>query len=174
VAAFNELMFRRAPLRRLDELQPVGKFFHPLDSIGQWNLLYGPKGFLQYQFAVSDKHPHVIEEAVALVGDFRIPSFVSVLKRFGPGNNGLLSFPIAGWTLAVDFPIGSPILPKLVRALDNVVVNAGGRIYLAKDSSARGEEVHHMYPRIHEFKAIRDRVDPDRVFQSDLSRRLDI
>jgi decaprenylphospho-beta-D-ribofuranose 2-oxidase len=174
VTAFNEMWFRKAPKVRLGELQHVGAFFHPLDGVSDWNLLYGPNGFLQYQFAVSDLHGGVVREAIDLVCAARVPSFVSVLKRFGPGDDGPLSFPIAGWTLALDFPTGPAALPTLVDALDEVVLNAGGRVYLAKDSRARPEHVHKMYPRIPELQSVRDRIDPDRVLQSDLSRRLDI
>ena len=119
-------------------------------------------------------HGEVVREAIDLVCAARVPSFVSVLKRFGPGDDGPLSFPIAGWTLALDFPVGPAALPTLVDALDEVVLNAGGRVYLAKDSRARPEHVHKMYPRIPELQSVRDRIDPDRVLQSDLSRRLDI
>lgn len=174
VTAFNELWFRRVPKLRLGELQHVGTFFHPLDGVTDWNLLYGPNGFVQHQFAVSDLHGDVVRQAIDLVATARVPSFVSVLKRFGPGDEGPLSFPIAGWTLALDFPIGPPTLPGLVDALDELVLNAGGRVYLAKDARARAEQVHKMYPRIPELQAVRDRVDPDRVLQSDLSRRLEI
>jgi decaprenylphospho-beta-D-ribofuranose 2-oxidase len=174
VTAFNEMWFRRAPKARLDELQHIGTFFHPLDGVTDWNLLYGPNGFLQYQFAVSDQHGDVVQEAVDLVRTARVPSFVAVLKRFGPGDEGPLSFPIAGWTLALDFPVGPAALPDLVEALDDLVLNAGGRVYLAKDSRAHPEQVHKMYPRIPELQSVRDRIDPDRVLQSDLSLRLDI
>jgi decaprenylphospho-beta-D-ribofuranose 2-oxidase len=174
VTAFNELWFRRAPKVRLDELQHIGTFFHPLDGVSDWNLLYGPNGFLQYQFAVSDRHGDVVHQAIDLVCAARVPSFVAVLKRFGPGDDGPLSFPIAGWTLALDFPVGPAALPALVEALDDIVLNAGGRVYLAKDSRARADQVHKMYPRIPELQSVRDRIDPDRVLQSDLSLRLDI
>jgi decaprenylphospho-beta-D-ribofuranose 2-oxidase len=142
--------------------------------VTDWNLLYGPNGFLQYQFAVGDDHGHAVHEAIELVGAARAPSFVSVLKRFGPGNKGLLSFPIAGWTLALDFPIGSPTLPALVAALDEIVVNAGGRVYLAKDSRVPAALLHQMYPRIPEFQSVRNRIDPEGILQSDMSRRLEI
>jgi decaprenylphospho-beta-D-ribofuranose 2-oxidase len=174
VTAFNELWFRRAPRERLDEVQHIGTFFHPLDGIGEWNLLYGPNGFLQYQFAVSDAHEGVVPEAIDLVREARVPSFVAVLKRFGPGNVGPLSFPIAGWTLALDFPIGSPALPGLVEQLDELVDEAGGRVYLAKDSRVPAARLHHMYPRIPDLQSVRDRIDPDGILQSDLSRRLNL
>ncbi len=174
VTAFNELWFRRAPRSRSDELQHIGTFFHPLDGLGDWNLLYGPNGFLQYQFAVSDDHGNAVHEAIDLVCGARAPSFVSVLKRFGPGNDGPLSFPIAGWTLALDFPVGSPSLQPLVEALDEIVINAGGRVYLAKDSRVPAELLHRMYPRLPDLQSVRRRIDPGGLLQSDLSRRLSI
>jgi decaprenylphospho-beta-D-ribofuranose 2-oxidase len=174
VTAFNELWFRRAPRERLHEVQHIGTFFHPLDGVADWNLLYGPYGFLQYQFAVGDAHGDVVAEAIDLVRTARVPSFVAVLKRFGPGNIGPLSFPIAGWTLALDFPVGSSGLPGLVRALDEIVDQAGGRVYLAKDSRVPAARLHHMYPRIPDLQSVRRRIDPDGVMQSDLSRRLDL
>jgi decaprenylphospho-beta-D-ribofuranose 2-oxidase len=174
VAAFNEVWFRRAPQKRSDELQHIGTFFHPLDGVVGWNLLYGPSGFLQYQFAVGDNHGSVVREAIDLIRTARVPSFLAVLKRFGPGNQGPLSFPISGWTLALDFPVGPPALPTLVEDLDAIVDTAGGRVYLAKDSRVRPERLHHMYPRLPQLQAVRQRIDPDGILQSDLSRRLDI
>ena len=174
VTAFNELWFRRAPKSRTDELQHVGTFFHPLDGIGDWNLLYGPEGFLQYQFAVGDDHRNAVHEAIDRVCAARAPSFVSVLKRFGPGNEGPLSFPMAGWTLALDFPLGSPSLRPLVEALDDIVIKAGGRVYLAKDSRIPADLFHGMYPRLPELQAVRRRIDPDGVLRSDLSCRLNL
>jgi decaprenylphospho-beta-D-ribofuranose 2-oxidase len=174
VAAFNELWYLRAPKAKSDELQHISTFFHPLDGVADWNLLYGANGFLQYQFAVSDAHGDVVREAIDLVCAARAPSFFAVLKRFGPGNVGPLSFPIAGWTLALDFPVGPPALPALVESLDQIVDNAGGRVYLAKDSRVPPARLHHMYPRIPELQSVRKRIDPDGILHSDLSLRLNL
>jgi decaprenylphospho-beta-D-ribofuranose 2-oxidase len=96
-----------------------------------------------------------------------------VLKRFGPGNHGPLSFPLQGWTLALDVP-PHPQLGPLLRELDDRVTDLGGRVYLAKDSRLSPRTFARMYPRLDEFRHVRARVDPDGVFCSDLSRRLQI
>jgi decaprenylphospho-beta-D-ribofuranose 2-oxidase len=174
VSAFNELWFAKAPRRREGAIHSLGSFFHPLDGIVNWNLLYGPGGFVQYQFVVSDARADVIHEAVARMSASGVSSFFAVLKRFGPGDPGPLSFPTAGWTLALDFPLGPPALRPLLDGLDHLVAEAGGRVYLAKDSRLSAEMLHHMYSRIEELAAVRRRVDPSGMLRSDLSRRLGI
>jgi decaprenylphospho-beta-D-ribofuranose 2-oxidase len=174
VQAFNALWFRKSPKRKCGAIVPLTSFFYPLDGINEWNLLYGRRGFVQYQFVVGPQHADVVRAAVGMMGPAGIPSSLAVLKRFGPGDPGPLSFPIEGWTLALDFPAGLPGLPPLLDRLDELVVGVGGRIYLAKDARLRPELLRAMYPRIGELEAVRDRVDPDHVLQSDLSRRLGI
>ena len=100
-------------------------------------------------------------------------SALNVLKRFGEGNQAPLSFPMPGWTLCVDIPVG-PGLGALCDELDQLVLAAGGRHYLAKESRTTPEAIRRGYPRFDEWRKVRDAVDPDNVFASDMSRRLEL
>jgi decaprenylphospho-beta-D-ribofuranose 2-oxidase len=172
VAAFNEAWFRRAPVRRVGEIQGIGAFFHPLDLVGSWNRLYGSRGMVQYQFVVPFGQEDAMRTVVERLSASGAASFLAVLKRFGAANPAPLSFPQAGWTLALDVPGASRGLGDLLHGLDRIVLDAGGRHYFAKDSHMTPESVRRGYPRLDEWKAIRDEVDPLAVWQSDLGRRL--
>ena len=173
VRALNEAWFRGSTTS-VGSLHPLAGFFHPLDGVGDWNLLYGPAGFVQYQFAVPPERGDLVGEAVGAIASSGIPSFLAVLKRFGPGTPGPLSFSQEGWTLALDFPLGPSGLPALLDSLDEAVAHAGGRVYLAKDARLRPELLPVMYPRLRDMNAVCRRVDPEGVLASDLSRRLGI
>ena len=138
----------------------MATYFHPLDGIGGWNVLYGPDGFVQYQFAVPLERGDVVEDAVEAIAASGIPAFLAVLKRFGPGTPGPLSFAQSGWTLALDFPIGPAGLSTLLDSLDEKVAAAGGRIYLAKDARLRPDLMPVMYPRLAEMAAVCRRSTP--------------
>jgi decaprenylphospho-beta-D-ribofuranose 2-oxidase len=172
VAAFNEFWFRKAPEHQVGRAHTISSFFHPLDGVGAWNRLYGPRGFLQYQFVVPDHQADTVRRVIERITAVKLASFLAVLKRFGPGDPGPLSFPQPGWTLALDLPVGNHALDGLLDALDEEVIAAGGRVYLAKDSRVSPAAFRAMYPRLDEWQAVRNRVDPDGVLRSDLGRRL--
>lgn len=172
VAAFNELWFRKAPRLRQSELQSIPAYFHPLDLVGDWNRVYGRSGFLQYQFVVPTGAEATLRIVIERISAARLPIFLTVLKRFGPGNPGMLSFPTAGWTLAIDVPAACPGLSPLLLGLDRLVLDAGGRHYLAKDFQTTPEAIRRGYPQLDRWLEVRRRVDPTCLWNSDLSRRL--
>lgn len=168
----GEVWYRKSGTYR-DKVQNLTQFYHPLDMFGEWNRVYGPAGFLQYQFVVPTD---AVEEFKRIIVDIQRSghySFLNVFKLFGPGNRAPLSFPIPGWNVCVDFPI-APGLNEFVVELDRRVLEFGGRLYTAKDSRTTAETFHAMYPRIDEWIAVRRRVDPDGVFVSDMARRLEL
>ena len=171
---FDALWYAKAPATPRDGLERLEAFFHPLDGVRHWNRFYGPGGFLQYQFVVPDGREDLVERAlrdIAAAG----PAFLGVLKRFGPSDAAPLSFPRPGWTLAVDIPAPRRDANRLVRTLDKLdegVALAGGAVYLVKDARGRPDLIPAMYPHLPRWQAVRDRLDPERRFASDLSRRM--
>jgi decaprenylphospho-beta-D-ribofuranose 2-oxidase len=173
VAAFNEAYFRRAPREERGRLVGLAPFFFPLDFVRGWNRMYGSRGFLQYQFVVPFGAQEALREAIERLAGSGAASFLAVLKRLGRGR-GLLSFPVEGWTLALDIPAAAPGLPVLLDGLDELVAEAGGRVYLSKDSRLRPDVLRAMYPKLGEWDSIRARLDPEGAMRSDLARRLSL
>ncbi|GAA4688833.1 FAD-binding oxidoreductase [Pseudonocardia yuanmonensis] len=169
---FSELWYRKSPTK-LGAIQNITQFLHPLDIAGEWNRGYGPHGFLQYQFVVPLERGDVIRTVLERMTEAGQVSALNVLKRFGEGNRAPLSFPKPGWTLCVDIPIG-PGLNELCDELDRIVLDAGGRHYLAKESRTTPEAIRRGYPRLEEWRKVRAAVDPAGVFASDLARRLEL
>jgi decaprenylphospho-beta-D-ribofuranose 2-oxidase len=170
----NAAWYLKAPKHRERELQTISQFFHPLDGIRNWNRAYGPGGFRQYQYVVPFGAEAAVRRSFEMISAHRAPSFVTVLKRFGRGDPGMLSFPGEGWTLALDFPARTRGLGPLLDELDKLVVAQGGRVYLAKDSRVSAATLEEMYPRLPEFRKIRAVLDPAGILASDLSRRLNL
>lgn len=172
VQAFNQAYFRSAPRHKVGEITSMGSFFHPLDAIANWNRLYGRHGFFQYQFVVPFGQEDALRRAVELVSGHGAASFLAVLKRFGSGDAAMLGFPIPGWTLTMDLPAQADGLSHLINDLDDLVIGAGGRIYLAKDAVSKPEVITAGYPELARWREIRERVDPEQIWISDLARRL--
>jgi decaprenylphospho-beta-D-ribofuranose 2-oxidase len=174
-STFNRLYFSVQGGRGAPFVADFNRFFYPLDAVGRWNRAYGKRGFVQYQclvpLAESARGLARLQEALA---ESRQPCFLAVLKRFGPGGSGLLSFPAPGYTLALDFPVRGEGLFALLRRFDDIVLEHGGRVYLAKDACLDPEKFRLMYPRFPEWLEIKRRVDPGDRFRSELSRRLGI
>jgi decaprenylphospho-beta-D-ribofuranose 2-oxidase len=171
VRAYNELRFRRAPRRERGKLEEYGAHMFPLDTLNAWPRLYGRPGFVQYQFAVPRGQEHVLAEVIELLRGARIPCFLAVLKDLGAANDAFLSFPLRGWTLALDLPRTASGLDAALDRCDELVAAAGGRVYLTKDVRLRSRMLPAMYPRLHEWRHVRDRVDPERRWRSDLALR---
>src|SRR6185295_2727811 len=140
-------------------------FFFPLDRIGHWNRMYGKRGFVQYQCVLP---PGEAQKSLQLLLEesrrSRRPSFLAVLKRFGKEGAGLLSFPMPGYTLTMDFPVSDEGLFPFLDRLDDIVVKHGGRVYLAKDARMRAESFHNMYSRFDDWLTIKRFLDPNNRF----------
>jgi decaprenylphospho-beta-D-ribofuranose 2-oxidase len=174
VTAFNELYFRRIPKQGRHRVESYGRFLYPLDGIHHWNRIYGKAGFHQFQCAVPYvEGPTALRRLLQATAASGAASFLSVIKRLGPGRTGYLSFPMPGYTLAIDFP-NRPGTEELYRALVAITLDHGGRIYLAKDALLSAEAFARMYPELPEFRRVLAEIDPGACFGSDLARRLDI
>lgn len=170
--AFNEIYYRAHRVRAKTRIMHPEPFFYPLDSIQNWNRLYGRRGFTQYQCVLPDTAGQgAVRDLVELLTYIGGASFLCVIKDCGDEGQGLLSFPRRGVSIALDLPIRDNT-QRVVDDLNEFVVNAGGRIYLAKDAFTRRAHFLQMEPRLDRFEAVRRKWDPQGVIQSAQSVRL--
>ncbi|SMR82947.1 MULTISPECIES: FAD-binding oxidoreductase [Stenotrophomonas] len=166
---FNTLYYWRQPARRARHVSHYQSYFYPLDGINHWNRMYGPRGFLQHQCVLPPTHAR--DATAALLAEIARSgrgSFLAVLKEFGNLRSpGMLSFPRAGTTLALDFPNDGPDLMKMLDRLDRIVSEAGGAVYPAKDARMSGALFRQAYPAWEEFSHF---IDPR--FSSGFWRRV--
>ena len=179
IRLYNALRYRRGAKPPSPEtaarIVHFAPFFFPLDGIANWNRLYGRRGLVQYQCALPEaESPRALALLLQRAARTGPGPFLGVLKRFGPAGSGLMSFPMPGYTLALDFP-GGPDTLALLAELDDIAHAHGGRVYLAKDAAAAPERVRQGYPRLPDFQATRARWNgtPER-FTSALARRLQL
>lgn len=149
-------------------------FFYPLDSIMNWNRMYGKNGFVQYQAVFPPDQVEGLVKMLERLSSTNRSSFLAVLKSSGQEGQGMLSFPKKGYTLALDIPIKDDSLFPFLRDLDELVIRHGGRVYLAKDATLDPENFKIMYPRLNEFLSIKNKIDPNHLFSSSMARRLKI
>jgi len=175
VKAFNAYYYRVNSNKKTPFLSDYKEYFYPLDSVNNWNRMYGKNGFLQYQCVIPELMAQEgIRNILEKVSSSKQSSFLAVLKRMGAEGAGMLSFPMAGYTLALDLKMNNKSVFTLLNELDEIVVRNGGKVYLAKDARLSRESFLTMYPRSEEWAAIKQQIDPDNILSSSLSRRLGI
>jgi FAD/FMN-containing dehydrogenase len=169
IAAFNALYYARA--KNGTRMVDYESFFYPLDGVRHWNRIYGKPGFVQYQCVLPKaSSAEGLEVLLTRIADAKLGSFLAVLKLLGAGNR-YLSFPMEGFTLALDFP-ATPGVFALLNELDSIVVAHGGRLYLAKDARMSAAMLQSGYPDLDAFLALRHEVDATGKFSSLQSKRL--
>ncbi|WP_259049930.1 FAD-binding protein [Salinibacter ruber] len=174
VKAFNKLYYARQRKRDKRAVVGIDPFFYPLDAISDWNRMYGESGFVQFQCVLPMEESYDgLKEILAEVQESGLASFLAVLKRMGPPDGGLLTFPMRGYTLALDIPRREG-LEDLLRDLHETVARREGRVYLAKDAYLRPETFRDMYPALEEWLEVKRRVDPKNRFTSAQAQRLGI
>ena len=170
VKAFNTLFYTHH-YTRPGALVDYDSYFYPLDGIHNWNRMYGKTGFVQYQATFPEDEVRGVVRTLEALSQSRRPSFLAVLKRFGDANPGLLSYPFRGYTLSLDIANRSG-LPAFLKQLDAILLDHGGRLYLAKDALTDAGTFRAMYPRTGEFLGVKERLDPQGVLSSSMARRL--
>ena len=172
VKLFNILYFNKVRKQVTHAISDIDSFFYPLDAISQWNKIYGKKGFVQYQFILPlSSSFEGIKEALELISSSGRGSFLAVLKLYGKENQNYLSFPMEGYSLALDFKLDDSLFDFL-NELDEIVVKHKGRVYLAKDARMSAKIFEKGYPKLNKFKQVRNKFDPNKQFSSSQSSRL--
>lgn len=171
VSAFNKLYYTANADRTA--IVDYNAYFYPLDSIHNWNRIYGRRGFVQYQALFSEQTAlRGLTRVLETVGKYGLASFLAVIKKSGAANPAPLSYLYQGYTLALDIPNAGPRLIELARKLDNILLEEGGRLYMAKDSLTDAATFAQMYPQRDAFLAVKQKVDPHNRFVSAQARRL--
>ena len=171
---FSFLYYHKHPNGTHESIVDYDSFFYPLDSIRNWNRVYGSRGFTQYQFVLPyDVSREGLRKILTIISNSGRGSFLAVLKLFGKKNDNLLSFPMEGYTLALDFPITPGLFPFLDE-LDKVVLDHGGRLYLSKDARMGRDMFIRGYESAGRFIIAKHRLDKNNKFQSFQSKRLGI
>ena len=174
ISLFNFLYFQKNPAFSEGRVVHLEDFFYPLDRILHWNRMYGRRGLTQYQFVLPKETSFVgLKEILTRISSVGLGSFLGVLKLFGPENSNFLSFPLEGYTLAIDFKITKKLFPFL-EELDRIVLDHGGRLYLAKDVRMSGETFRRGYPKWERFAELREFNGLDQKFKSLQSERLGV
>ncbi len=174
IQAFNTLYYNRIRGKKTTATIHYEPFFYPLDGIHQWNRMYGKNGFTQYQFVLPrEAGLQGMRAVLERISESKRGSFLAVLKAFGKANHNYLSFPMEGYTLALDFKIDRGLFP-LLEELDKIVLDYGGRIYLSKDVRMSEQTFKLSYPDWREFEKVRQQYGADTVFKSLQSERLGI
>lgn len=171
VRRYNAIRFARTAAHG-ERITALSAYFHQLDAMNAWYRLYGPYGLCQYHVLIPPSQTHLIRHVIERLQQKGIPPLLAVLKRHGPGDPAPLTFPGEGWGLALDLPGAHPQVEATLCGLDETLAAAGGRVYLAKDSMLRSTAFAAMYPRLGEWRSVRERLDPDGRLRSDLGRRL--
>jgi len=170
VKAFNFLYYGKNFKKEINNVVSYEPFFYPLDAILHWNRGYGKKGFIQYQFVLPLTAKQGLIDILQRISDEGLGSFLAVLKVFGR-QDSLISFPMEGYTLALDFPVRDGLF-AFCDELDQIVLKYGGRLYMSKDARMKPEVMAAGYPTLNEFKAIVKKYDPEHKFLSAQSERL--
>lgn len=169
VRAFNEFWFRKPLKEGLFHYRP---FLHPLDAIADWNKIYGPKGFVQYQFVIPFGEEDFIHMVMFELRKTGVASFLGVLKKFGESNSPYLSFSKPGWTLAVDIPANLYGYQSLLDKFDSALCQVGGKVYLTKDSRLNKTHFQTMYPEYDSWRDLKQALDPGNYWRSSQGMRL--